>query len=128
MRSRGRMDSWESGGMVRTQSCCHPLIRSFAAFTLVELLVSVAIIAVLLALLLPSLKGAKDRAKAVECMSNLRQISVAVQSYLGDYNGNFIGVYTPNWWDGGQIWWAVLGRAGELGQWKKRLIARVNNL
>lgn len=100
---------------------------AFRGFTLIELLTVVAILAVLTALLLPSLKGAKDRAKAVECLSNLRQISVAVQSYLGDYDGNFVGVYSPHWADGGQIWWAVLGRAGYLGPSSTRYIAPVDN-
>lgn len=57
------------------------------AFTLVELLVVVAIIAVLAALLLPTLASAKERARRAACMSNLRQIGLAIQSYAYDYGG-----------------------------------------
>ncbi len=57
------------------------------AFTLVALLVVVAIIAVLVAMLLPSLKGARDKAKAAGCMANLRQFGIALQAYVIDSNG-----------------------------------------
>ena len=54
------------------------------AFTLIELLVVLAIIAMLAALLMPAIRGAVDKAKSVKCISNLRQIGVAVQQYVGD--------------------------------------------
>src|SRR5262245_16263269 len=59
------------------------------AFTLVELLVVIAIIAVLASLLLPSLARAKNRARATQCISNLRQWSVALGLYLHE-NDEFI--------------------------------------
>jgi type II secretory pathway pseudopilin PulG len=54
---------------------------------LIELLIVVAIIGVLAALLLPALARARDQAKQIACVNNLRQIGIAIASYAGDYDG-----------------------------------------
>jgi prepilin-type N-terminal cleavage/methylation domain-containing protein/prepilin-type processing-associated H-X9-DG protein len=74
-------------------------------FTLVELLVVVAIIAVLIALLLPALSAVKERARRAYCGSNLRQIALAHQMYLDDYQDNFLynfGSLNVRWSYGGK--------------------------
>lgn len=58
------------------------------AFTLIELLVVVAIISLLMAVLIPSLQKAKDRARAAKCGANLRNFGSAMQLYLGEFGGH----------------------------------------
>ncbi|OPZ31698.1 MAG: hypothetical protein BWZ02_00026 [Lentisphaerae bacterium ADurb.BinA184] len=62
---------------------------AWAAFTLVELLVVVAIVAILAALLLPALKRAREQAILAACQSSIRQAGVACTSYTLDYDGAF---------------------------------------
>lgn len=63
-----------------------PRQRCNSAFSLVELLVVVTILAVLIAILLPALSGVRRQAKRTACASNLRQVGVAMREYLNDTN------------------------------------------
>ncbi len=58
-----------------------------AGFTLVELLIVIAILAILAGLLLPAFAQAKSRAQRAQCQSNLRQIDLGTAMYANDYNG-----------------------------------------
>jgi prepilin-type N-terminal cleavage/methylation domain-containing protein len=63
----------------------HPLRRS--AFTLVELLVVIGIIALLIAILLPALSHARKQAATIKCLSNIRQLMMATLNYTAEWKG-----------------------------------------
>lgn len=69
-----------------------------SAFTLVELLAVIVIIAILAAILIPVSAGIRQKSKDSRCMSNLRHYAVANQLYVADNNGNFPGT---SWAKGG---------------------------
>lgn len=65
------------------------LRRLRTAFTLIELLTVISIISVLVAILLPSLSGARQRARATKCQANLREVDNATLRYVGNYDDVF---------------------------------------
>lgn len=60
------------------------------AFTLIELLVVIAIIAILAAILFPVFAQARDKARGISCLSNAKQIALAVQMYASDYDETIV--------------------------------------
>lgn len=82
-------------------------------FTLVELLSVLAIVAVLIAILLPVVASSRRRAQEVDCLSNVRQWSSSVTAYAQDYDGNYPAAITSVFvrWragNGGVLWYDVV--------------------
>ena len=70
----------------------------FLSFTLIELLVVIAIIAILAAMLLPALSAARERARAANCIGNLKQVGVHYALYAGDNDDYIPYIYAKTGW------------------------------
>lgn len=72
--------------------------RRAGGFTLIELLVVVGIIGILASMLLPGLARAKDAARRIQCLGNLKQLGLSVRMYADDYQGRFPTRAITNRW------------------------------
>ncbi len=92
--------------MLRTRGRQLKGYRTSRGFTLVELLTVIAIISVLAALLFPVFATARGKAREISCVSNLRQIGMAIRMYTQDYDELYpwavdpTDKFTPQIWDG----------------------------
>ncbi len=82
--------------------------RRSTAFTLIELLVVIAIIAILAGILFPVFARAREQARKATCLSNLKQIGIAVMMYTQDYDEGYPNTGDPWLWVGRRWRWPIM--------------------
>lgn len=94
--------------MKHDQKTVNTIHRTWRGFTLIELLVVIAIIAILAAMLLPALNRAREAARRISCLSQLKTMGSATLHYV-DNNREYIpcGMFY-NKWNAQNFWWSVL--------------------
>ena len=115
---------------VRHSRSAHDKAR---AFTLIEILVVVAVIALLFAILLPTLQKARKQGRMAKCLSNLHQISIALYSYQAEHKGKppRWPYHNENWTDPICLWAGgptPSGYATRLGQLYPKYISKDENV
>jgi prepilin-type N-terminal cleavage/methylation domain-containing protein/prepilin-type processing-associated H-X9-DG protein len=85
------------------------MLRSRTGFTMVEILVAIAVLAILLGILMPVFSRAKECAQQVKCASNLRQLAASFSMYVDDWGGFYP---SPGGLPGDQNYWSQSGSGG----------------
>src|ERR1051325_3348500 len=94
------MNSWNRTSSHRGRS---------EGFTLIELLVVIAIIAILAAILFPVFAQAREKARAISCLSNIKQVNLAFDMYLQDYDETMVVALVNAPADPAKsLWWPTL--------------------